>query len=665
MRNITGARLVYVISVILFFFPANDPVRTQSLQDILSKAYDYESGGKHDLARMEAVRLLNDSDSNWFDISKYLISLNNRGGFYQENIKLFNEGHSRGYFYFIHPLMPEYKPYLSLSGFDSVSSEDLRLRDNAIRVSHTLSEVQLPFNYDPKVKYPLIYILHGGGRSIESVKRHWQVSELNRNFIKVYLQSYRHFDYNTYGWGSGDERLDKEVRAIADSVMEHYSVDTSFILTAGISAGAAAAIDLAVRSVIPATGFLVYCPDLPSTLRSVPPGSQAGREIRGYICAGENDHFRPRQKVLTAILDSLGISTQYEIVPNMGHAYPENENYYINEGLKFIYERETLVNSDFEARIEEAISAGVCRGLSVAVKERGPAFFYNYGRAFHQGPGRPDQNTIFELGSLSKLFTLFIFRRLESEGMINERKTISYYLSDINSPWANATSIRKLIDHTSALPTLPDNLHPSSTGNPVEGYTYGDIISYIKDFNPLSPDNSFLYSNTGTALIGLIMERVTGNSYQSLIDKYIIEPMKADGVYLTLYENEKLLLADGSKAGETVPHMDITGAFASSSGLLGSAEGIASFLDSYLTDPAFKPTRRSMEKILVKEAEESISAATGWFVTGKNGNRIYWIAGSTNGFSAFMGFNHKTGKSAVILANSSINLNEAGWRILE
>jgi hypothetical protein len=176
---------------------------------------------------------------------------------------------------------------------------------------------------------------------MQSVRDHWQVPALNRNFIKVYLQSYRHFDYNTYGWGTGDPRLDVEVRTIADSVFSQYPVDTTFILTAGISAGATAAIDLTVRSVIPATGFIAICPDVPATLLRNPLPDIPDSNVRGYICAGETDHFRPRQKVLTAILDTMGIITRYVTDPGTGHAYPKNENHYVNEALKFLNDRET------------------------------------------------------------------------------------------------------------------------------------------------------------------------------------------------------------------------------------------------------------------------------------------------------------------------------------
>ena len=665
MRDSRVIRLVFVISMTIPLLSSGVPAEAQSAGLLSVRAYYYKSQVEIDSARKEVTKLLNECDSNSFDISKYLIRLNSEACYFSENIQLFKEGHRRGFFYFIHPRMPEYKPYLSLPGFETVSSVDLKLREEANRVSRTLFDVQLPAGYDPTARYPVIFIFHGGGKSMQSAWDHWQVPELNRSFIKVYLQSYRHFDYNTYGWGTGDPRLDVEVRTIVDSVFSQYTVDTTVILTAGISAGASAAIDLTVRSVIPATGFIAWCPDVPATLLKYPLPDVTGRNIRGYICAGETDHFRPRQEVLTAILDTMGINTKYVIDPGTGHAYPRNENHHVNEALKFLYDRETLVDSDFEAKISGAISSGLCRGLSIAVNENGNTFYYNYGKAFSHGTDSPDQNTIYELGSLSKLFTLFIFRRLESEGAVREREKITHYLPELNSAWARATRIKELIAHTSGLPSVPDNLHPSSAGNPVEGYSHEDLMLYIRKFKPESSDRSFHYSNTGTALVGLILEEVTGKSYQNLVDEYIVGPTQADGLYLTLQEEDQLLLADGSKGGVDIPPWDITGAFASSSGLRGSAESIAAFLDSYLSDPTLKPIRRSMERILISDIEDGISVATGWFVKEIDGRSIYWVAGSTGGFSAFMGFNRETGKSAVLLSNSSINLNEAGWRILE
>jgi hypothetical protein len=53
---------------------------------------------------------------------------------------------------------------------------------------------QLPAGCDPMSRYPVIFIFHGGGKSVQSVKDHWQGPVMNKHLIKVYLQSYRHFD---------------------------------------------------------------------------------------------------------------------------------------------------------------------------------------------------------------------------------------------------------------------------------------------------------------------------------------------------------------------------------------------------------------------------------------------------------------------------------------
>jgi hypothetical protein len=87
----------------------------------------------------------------------------------------------------------------------------------------------------------------------------------------------------------------------------------------------------------------------------------------------------------------------------MGHAYPENENQFVNEGLKFLCKQETLVDSVFESEISNVISSGFCRGLSVAVNDKGNTFYYNYGRAFYSGAESPDQKTLIFPGILKCL----------------------------------------------------------------------------------------------------------------------------------------------------------------------------------------------------------------------------------------------------------------------
>jgi predicted esterase len=296
-----------------------------------------EQKGKADAAGKILTDMMDRYPGYWFATSKKLIKLNEHRGLPEENMKIFRQAHASGFFYFIHPGMSEYKPYSDITGFKEVSERDLQLRDSAINLSTTIYEVILPELYDTCTKWPLIFIFHGGGSTIDNAMTHWQAPALNMNYIKVYLQSYRYFDSETFGWGSSDSRLDEEIQDIYKEIDAKYKIDHGKILAGGISAGATAAIDLCLRNVIPATGLIAWCPYIPSFIRNKSYSELKNKHIKIYISAGENDHFRPRQVEMINALHSQGIEFKYIIESARGHEYPGNEELSINEALRFIH----------------------------------------------------------------------------------------------------------------------------------------------------------------------------------------------------------------------------------------------------------------------------------------------------------------------------------------
>lgn len=296
-----------------------------------------EQKGKADDAGKILTDLMDRYPHYWFATSKKLIKLNKDRGLPEENMKIFRQAHASGFFYFIHPDMKEYEPYNDIPGFAEISQRDLQLRDSTLNLSATIYEVIVPSLYDPETRWPVIFIFHGGGSTINNAMIHWQATVLNSNYIKVYLQSYRHFDSETFGWGSGDSRLDEEIRDIYEEIDAKYNIDQSKIIAGGISAGATAAIDLCLRNVIPATGLIAWCPYIPSFLRNKNYSELKNEHIKIYISAGDNDHFRPRQVEMINALHSQGIETRYVIEAARGHEYPGNEELSINEALRFIH----------------------------------------------------------------------------------------------------------------------------------------------------------------------------------------------------------------------------------------------------------------------------------------------------------------------------------------
>jgi predicted esterase len=288
--------------------------------------------------KAQALLNLNEKcfQDKWFELSKEKIYLNEKLGNFHENFSVFTSGHEKGYFYLIHPNLPKYKPYLELAGFDSIAKIDLQLRREAITNSKTLFEVELPLNYNSENDYPLILIFHGGGSNFSKVKKHWNSEKLTNEFIKIYLQSYRHYDSDTYGWSSGDARTYSDIIAILNELKPKYPIDTSRIIVAGISAGGTCAIDLAINQIIPITGFLTFCPGIPKAYTDdfIIPTPELN--IAGYIVGGEDDYYLSKQLQLVELLIKATIKNKHTTIPGMGHQYPLNEEKYITEGIEFL-----------------------------------------------------------------------------------------------------------------------------------------------------------------------------------------------------------------------------------------------------------------------------------------------------------------------------------------
>jgi len=320
----------------MFLFTNSLVSQTLSYDSVLSKIDSLEKNQEYDRALHFINQHLTCFSDHWFELSKEIIYLNKKTGRLADNLEVFNEAHRNGYFYFIHPGMKEYEPYLSMPGFDSISKSDLQLMAEANQVSETKYEIQLPENFQQNKEYPLVLIFHGGGKNIEDAKQHWNEATFDNSFIKVYLQSYRHFDSKTFGWPNNDKRLDNEMAEIFDDLMSAYEIDQSMIFACGISVGASAAIDLSLRNIIPVKGLMAICPAIPRIIIENQSELVTNNKLQVFILSGENDHFLDRQKKMIAVFDDLNLEYKHEIVTDMGHEYPKNESLFINQFIHFM-----------------------------------------------------------------------------------------------------------------------------------------------------------------------------------------------------------------------------------------------------------------------------------------------------------------------------------------
>ncbi|MDD7914795.1 serine hydrolase [Polaribacter ponticola] len=181
-------------------------------------------------------------------------------------------------------------------------------------------------------------------------------------------------------------------------------------------------------------------------------------------------------------------------------------------------------------KIKELMSVNNEYGLfngSVLVVENGKVI-YNEGVGFANMewdiPNKP--NTKHRLGSITKQFTSMLILQLVEQGKLKLDAKISNYLPDYPKKTGNQITVHHLLTHTSGIPEflmIPNFMKEYSRNT----YTPNEFISLFSDL-PLQfkPGKKFSYSNSGYFLLGVLIEKITGKSYEQVLHENIFIPLK-------------------------------------------------------------------------------------------------------------------------------------------
>lgn len=160
-------------------------------------------------------------------------------------------------------------------------------------------------------------------------------------------------------------------------------------------------------------------------------------------------------------------------------------------------------------------------GAAVAVIDKGRvAFARGYGMANveHAVPVTPD--TVFQSGSVGKQFTAAGILCLVEDGKIRIDDPVAKYLPEVPASWA-PIRIRHLLTHTSGIPD-----YATESFDYRGDYDDAKIVALARELPLEFPAGSrWKYSNTGYALLGIIIDRVTGHHYSELLRERIFAPL--------------------------------------------------------------------------------------------------------------------------------------------
>ena len=293
------------------------------------------------------------------------------------------------------------------------------------------------------------------------------------------------------------------------------------------------------------------------------------------------------------------------------------------------------------------------------------------GKVSLDGTQQPDGDTVFEIGSVTKVFTSLILADMIEKDEVKPDDPVSKFLpATVKVPSRNGREIT-LLDlsmQVSGLPRLPDNLKPADPANPYADYDASKLYDFLSRYTlTRDPGEKYEYSNLAVGLLGHALALKAGMSYEELLRRRIFDPLGMSGTSITLSEAQKKRLAPGYDGGlKPVKNWDfavLAGCGAVRSTVNDMLKFVAANLE--LTDTPLKFAVRRMRAVTKGIGAPDLEIGMAWHVFTKFDTRIWWHNGGTYGYRSFVGFNPAKKEGVVLLCNTFMDNDDLGKHVLE
>jgi serine-type D-Ala-D-Ala carboxypeptidase/endopeptidase len=294
--------------------------------------------------------------------------------------------------------------------------------------------------------------------------------------------------------------------------------------------------------------------------------------------------------------------------------------------------------------------------------------------ALEQGDARPlNRDTVFEIGSMTKVFTSLLLAEMVQRGEVALTDPVAKYLpAGVKMPERGGKQIT-LVDlstHTSGLPRLPDNLKPKDPNNPYGDYSVEQLYQFLSSYQ-LTRDigSKYEYSNLGGGLLGHVLALRAGMSYEQLVQTRILGPLAMKSTAITLSPDMKTRLAVGhDQSLNSTANWDLP-TLAGAGALRSTANDMLDFLAANLgyTKTTLASAMAAQLAIRRPTGSPGLEIALGWHVLASHGHEIVWHNGGTGGYRSYMAYDLKRRIGVVVLSNTStmVGVDDIGLHLMD
>jgi D-alanyl-D-alanine-carboxypeptidase/D-alanyl-D-alanine-endopeptidase len=312
-------------------------------------------------------------------------------------------------------------------------------------------------------------------------------------------------------------------------------------------------------------------------------------------------------------------------------------------------------------------------GLAVGVWSDGETWTFSRGQSKfgRSAPPRPD--TIFEIGSVTKVFTGLLLADMAEEGLVALDDPVQRYLpAGIELPVrGRPIALVDMATQTSGLPRNPPGLTRLSLrqrANPHAGFTVEQLEHAIAETTlKREPGEKVSYSNFGFGLLGHVLALQTGMSYEQLVRKRICEPLNLEDTSITISPGAHERFADAhNRRGRMASHWDLP-ALAGAGALRSTVADLLRFVELHLREPTTRLGRAARETQETRARGGKLLQYLGWISLPlrRSPQRMLLHNGGTGGFRSFIAVVREAGVGVIVLSNCPRSVDAIGISIVE
>ena len=354
---------------------------------------------------------------------------------------------------------------------------------------------------------------------------------------------------------------------------------------------------------------------------------------------------------------------------NNSHYNSENNisNTLLEQFKEIVFDHTTSSNSS--SNTSSVSNSSISIPIVVGVVSPEGTQVSGYGNMSSFNSTEVDENTVFDVASISKTFVAIILADMVNQGLVNLDDPIEKYLPVDNltvpSYKGHKITLEDLATHTSGLPDFPKGWVRNHS------YTTQQVYDFVSNTTLSSkPGTKANYSDIGMGLLGHILSLRAGVSFDQLVKDRILNVLAMDSTGIRMNtsgvsvpEDIKSRYATGHIAGKEFNLEFVPETIESAGAMYSSTNDLLKYLSANIGLIQTKINDSIQETLLIRHSFGQTSEnkslkdyiGLGWTVTTDFGKEVIWHTGSIDGYTSIIGFNPSKQIGLVILCGCNYN----------